>query len=142
MNHLNSDSRKMSNRHFNGKWVLMLALANKPRELFSPLQPKRHVTSSHYFINKSVKQVLSQKNLRMVLNTKWKFQKHLENVLNKINETIGLLRKLQNILPRRPLLTICKSFIRPHLDYVILYVINTTMILSIKNWSQYNIMLL
>ena len=37
-------------------------------------------------------------------------------ILNKVNKTIGLLRKLQNILPRSALLTIYKSFIRPHLD--------------------------
>ena len=30
---------------------------------------------------------------------------------------IGLLRKLQSILPRTSLLTIYKSFIKPHLDY-------------------------
>ena len=30
---------------------------------------------------------------------------------------IGLLRKLQSILPRTSLLTIYKLFIRPHLDY-------------------------
>ena len=29
---------------------------------------------------------------------------------------IGLLQKLQSVLPRTYLLTICKSFIRPHLD--------------------------
>ena len=38
-------------------------------------------------------------------------------MLNKVNKTIGLLRKLQNTLPRPSLLTIYKSFIRPHLDY-------------------------
>ena len=41
----------------------------------------------------------------------------LENMLNKANKTIGLLRKLQNTLPRLSLLTIYKSFIRPHIDY-------------------------
>ena len=30
---------------------------------------------------------------------------------------IGLLRKLQSILPRTSLLTMYKLFIRPHLDY-------------------------
>ena len=30
---------------------------------------------------------------------------------------IGLLRKIQSILPQTSLLTIYKSFIRPHLDY-------------------------
>ena len=42
---------------------------------------------------------------------------YFKNILNKVNKTIGLLRKLQNILPRGPLLTIYKSFIRPNLDY-------------------------
>ena len=38
-------------------------------------------------------------------------------ILNKVNKTIGLLRKLHNILPRSALLTIYNSFIRTHLDY-------------------------
>ena len=73
--------------------------------------------SSIYCNNKSVKQVPSQKHLGLILDNKLNFQEHLKNILNKVNKTIGLLRKLQNILPRDPLLTICKSFIRPHLDY-------------------------
>ena len=36
---------------------------------------------------------------------------------NKTSKTIGLLRKLQNILPRPSLLTTYKCFIRQHLDY-------------------------
>ena len=39
------------------------------------------------------------------------------NGLNKINKTIGLLRKFQGILPRTCLLTIYKSFAGSHLDY-------------------------
>ena len=38
-------------------------------------------------------------------------------MVNKINKTISLLRKLQNNLPRTPLIAIYKSFIRLHLDY-------------------------
>ena len=53
----------------------------------------------------------------MFLDFKLNFQEHFENMLNKVNKTIGLLRKLQNTLPRPSLLTIYKSFIRPHLDY-------------------------
>ena len=53
----------------------------------------------------------------MILDSKLNFQEHLVNILNKVNKTIGLLRNLQNILPREPLLTIYKSFVRPHLDY-------------------------
>ena len=53
----------------------------------------------------------------MILDSKLNFQEHLKNILNKVNKTIGPLRNLQNILPRGPLLTIYKSFVRPHLDY-------------------------
>ena len=49
----------------------------------------------------------------MILDTKLDFSLHLKNVQNKVNKTIGLLRKL----PRTSLITIFKSFIRPHLDY-------------------------
>ena len=38
-------------------------------------------------------------------------------IVQKANKTIGLLCKLQTLLPRAPLITIFKSFIRPHLDY-------------------------
>ena len=53
----------------------------------------------------------------MFLDTKLDFENHIKRIFSKVNKTIGLLRKLHHILPRSPLLTIYKSFIRPHLDY-------------------------
>ena len=38
-------------------------------------------------------------------------------VTSKINKTIGLLHKLQNLLPRTALIMIYKAFVRPHLNY-------------------------
>ena len=35
----------------------------------------------------------------------------------KFNKDIGVIKKLQNVLPRQALLTIYKSFVRPYLDY-------------------------
>ena len=53
----------------------------------------------------------------MLLDDKLSYEYHLKFALNKIKTTIGLLRKFQQILPRQSLITIYKSFIRPHLDY-------------------------
>ena len=53
----------------------------------------------------------------MILDNRLNFQEHLKNMLNKVNKTIWLLQKLQHILPREPLLTIYKLFVRPHLGY-------------------------
>ena len=70
-----------------------------------------------YFNQNLVKSSSTHKHLGMVLDTRLDFNLHLKNVQNKVNKTIGLLRKLQNTLPRTSLITIFKSFIRPHLDY-------------------------
>ena len=35
----------------------------------------------------------------------------------KINKIVGLLQKLQNLLPTLVLITIYKAFVRPYLDY-------------------------
>ena len=69
------------------------------------------------FNNNNVSQASSQKHLGLTLDNRLTFDEHLTNVSNKISKTIGLLRKLQNILPSPALCTIYKCFIRPHLDY-------------------------
>ena len=69
------------------------------------------------FNNMVVIQSTTHKHLGMILDTKLDFQKHLKDKFSKVSKTIGLLRKLQKILTRPPLLTIYKSFIRPHLNY-------------------------
>ena len=53
----------------------------------------------------------------MFLNFKLSFNEHLETVFAKVNRGIAILCKLQTVLPREALLTIYKSFIRPHFDY-------------------------
>ena len=76
----------------------------------------------------------------MILDTRLYFNLYQKNVQNKVSKTIGLLRKLQNILPRTSLITIFKSFIRPHLDYGdIIYdrAYNTSFHLNIES-IQYN----
>ena len=53
----------------------------------------------------------------MHLDEKLNFNHHVKEKIAKGNKGIGLIRKLVHVLPRQPLLTIYKSFIRSHLDY-------------------------
>ena len=69
------------------------------------------------FNNSNVSQVNSQTYLGVILDVKLMFEEHLKNVNNKTKKTIGLLKKLSNLLPRQALVTIYKAFIRYHLDY-------------------------
>ena len=69
------------------------------------------------FNNIPVNQTSYQKLLGMFLDSKLNFGEHLKYITSKVNNSIGLLHRLQLILPRRLLLTVYKPFIRPHLDY-------------------------
>ena len=72
---------------------------NLDQVIFSrKLQKSTHPTLS--FNNKTVTQSVSQMHLGSFLDTKLDFQGHLKSMLNKVNKTIGLLRKLHNTLPR------------------------------------------
>ena len=69
------------------------------------------------FNNNNVPETDSQKHLGIILDNHLSLANHLKMILNKVNKTVRLLCELHNILPRPALLTIYKSFIRPHLDY-------------------------
>lgn len=57
-----------------------------------------------------------QKHLGIVLNSRLDFKDHLEIIFKEINKIIGFLPKLQNLLPRKSLITLNKSFRIPHFD--------------------------
>ena len=88
--------------------------SKQAREVSFSREIQKTCHPSIYFNNASVKQVSPQKHLGIILDKKSNF---LKSKLTKVNTIIGLLRKLQKILPQEPLLTIYKSFVRPHLDY-------------------------
>ena len=53
----------------------------------------------------------------MILDSNLSYEHHIKFILNKVNKTIGRLRKFQLILPRHSLITIYKTFFKSHLDY-------------------------
>ena len=69
-----------------------------------------------YLKNARVATAPFQKHLGLFLDEKLTFGHHLNEKISKAN--IGLIRtRLYSYLPRKSLLNIYKSFIRPHLDY-------------------------
>ena len=117
INKLNQELNSIHNWAFQWKMSFNLDPSKQAQEVtFShKLQKSTHPTL--IFNKNTVTQSVTQKHLEMLLDTKLDFQGHLKSILNKVNKTICLLHKLHNTLPRLPLLTIYKSFIRPHLDY-------------------------
>ena len=67
--------------------------------------------------NFSVARTSCQKHLGLYLDEKLNFNHHIKEKISKACRGIDVIRKLHYVLPRYSLLTIYKSFIRPHLDY-------------------------
>ena len=68
-------------------------------------------------IDYPVQHVHLQEHLGLFLDPELSFDEHIQCILIKTRKIIGLIRKLQPIIPRAALSTICKSFLRPHPDY-------------------------
>ena len=59
----------------------------------------------------------NRKHLGIILDLNLNFNTHIDQKIKKCNKLIGLIKTLSVNLLRNGLLTIYKSFIRPHLDY-------------------------
>ena len=55
--------------------------------------------------------------LGMHLDEKLNFNTYIKEKIAKANKGIGVICKLAHTLPRESLVTIYKSFVRPHIDY-------------------------
>ena len=78
------------------------------------------VKASHredFFNDIPVARCSTHKHLSMYLDDKLKFGHQLIEKNTKANKGIGVIKKIQNVLPRRALLTSYKYFIKPNLDY-------------------------
>ena len=69
------------------------------------------------FNNNGISKCSHQKHLGIVLDSKLNFNAHVDQKIKKFNRILGLIRQLSINLMQNALLTIYKSFGRPHLDY-------------------------
>ena len=114
---LKKDLKKINDWAFQWKMTFNPHRSKQAQEIIFCRKIKKATHPPLLFNNTNVSQVNSQKHLGVILDVKLTFEKHLKNVFNKTNKTIGLLRKPSNLLPRQALVTIYKAFVRPHLDY-------------------------
>ena len=115
---LNDDLKKINKWAFQWKMSFNPDPSKQTQEVIFSHKIKKLLHPSLVFNNDNVLQTSSQKHIGVTLDVNFTFDEHLNNVLNKVNKTIGLLRKLlQNLLSRSTLITIYKAFVRSHLDY-------------------------
>ena len=101
------------------KWKMLFNLdPKKPAQevLFS----RKNQIQNHPIIslnNIQVERSSHQKHLGLILDKKLNFKEHVNSAISKVNKGISVLKKLRHTLPRKSLITISKSFLRPLVDY-------------------------
>ena len=116
-NEINDDLKKIEAWAYQWKMSFNPDPLKQAQEvLFSRKRNKPHHPDI-IFNDNPVKKSSSQKHLGMLLDRKLDFDEHIKGVFDKTRKSIGLIRKLRNLLPRPSLLQIYKSFVRSHLDY-------------------------
>ena len=114
---LNDDLEKVRNWATQWKMSFNPDLNKQAQEVIFSRKIKKQSHPPLSFNNIRVSQTSSQKHLGVILDEKLTFEEHKDMISAKIGKTLNLLRKLQNVLPRAALITLYKSFVRPHLDY-------------------------
>ena len=114
---LNNDLTKISEWAVQWKMNFNPDPSKQAQELLFSRKTSSKPYPSLNFNDNPVHQVQLQKHLGLFLDPKLSFDEHIQCILIKTRKIIGLIRKLQPIIPRAALLTIYKSFLRPHLDY-------------------------
>ena len=92
----------------------------EPEQAQEVIFSRKTVKASHSSISFNtapVAHTTCQKHFGLYLDEKLNFNDHINAKILKANKGIGIIKRLWNTLPRKSLLTIYKSFIRPHLDY-------------------------
>ena len=102
----------------------------KWKMIFNPANPQTNLPKNAIFSNKTsssyetvsyagveVTRVDYHKHLGFILDGKMYYTKHIDSKIAKANQGIRVIQRLYNYLPRKALLQIYTSFLRPHLDY-------------------------
>ena len=107
---LNNDLAKINRWTFQWKMSLNPEPKKQTQEVIFRRKSKAISQSPPLVFNNNVIQAKSQKHFGIILDTRMPFEKDnllpLETVLCKTNKAIGLVRKLHNLLPRSPLITL------------------------------------
>ena len=114
---LNNDLLKISQWAYQRKMTFNPDVSKQAQKVvFS----RKGITTNHatvYFNNDPVIRENFQKHLGLFLDSKLNFSGHINEKIKKATKGINFIRKMNLSLPRFSLLTIYKSFVRPHLDY-------------------------
>ena len=116
-NLLNDDLKKISEWAFKWKMLFNPDITKQAKEVIFSRKNTKANHPTVFFNEVPVTHTPCQKHLGMLLDEKLNFQAHIKEKIAKANKGIRIICKLAKVLQKQSLITIYKSFVRPHIDY-------------------------
>ena len=114
---LKNDLKSISTRVYNWK-MLFDPDSSKPAQEVLLSRKKENQVHPTINLNKvQVERVSYQKHLGVLLDEKLNFKQHVDSAISKVNKVISVIKRFRHNLPKKSLVTICKAFLRPLIDY-------------------------
>ena len=114
---LNDDLLKISRWVYQWKMIFNPDASKQAQKIVFSRKANAGNCKTVYFNNVPVIRENIQKHLGLFLDSKLSFFDHINEKIKKATKGVNVIRKMNLLLPRSSLLTIYKSFVRPHLDY-------------------------
>ena len=114
---INNNLKRISKWAYQWKMMFNPDLTKEAQEVIFSRKTVKPFHPQVFFNEVPVERSVSQKHLGLHLDQKLDFSKHSNEKISKAQKGISVIKLLDNILSRNALLTIYKSFVRPHLDY-------------------------
>ena len=114
---LNKDLENISKWNYHWKMSFNPDPTKMAKEVLFSRKKSKVIHPNLTFIGKDVHSSFFQKHIGLVLDLKLNLDMHLKEKISIVNNNIVLLRKVRCSIHRKPLLSIYKAFLRPHLDY-------------------------
>ena len=113
---LNHDLTRISEWAYRWKMSFNPDPSNKLRKCCFLIKLLRQIIQI-LFNGSTVQKSANPKHLGLILDKKQTFNDHITSKFTTVNKLTSTLRKICHYIPRESLVTIYKSFIKPHLDY-------------------------
>ena len=114
---LSNDLQKIAEWAYQRKMSFNPDLNKQAQEVIFSRKMTKSSHAQVFFNDIPVSRVSFQKHLGIYLDEKLNFNHHIKEKMTKAMKGISVIKRLSKALPRKSLLTIYKSFVRPHLDY-------------------------
>ena len=115
---LNNDLMLISKWAYNLKMVFNPDRSKPAQEVLFSRKKQVQVHPTISLNNIQIEKAPYQRHLGLIIKEKLNFEQYIDSAISKVNKGISIIYRFRYRLPRKSLITIYKTFLRPRIDII------------------------